>query len=1040
MVRSVHVRSIALLVVFALFATLIAPPYRLYAVALDAATDTDADVVTGQVDFVTRLNEDPTQQFNAPTGIAVGDYNNGAPGVFSAVADRDNNRVLLYDLTGMGPALVDNDGGAQNDNLPTTPVAVFGQTSLAVITPGTTQTTLRSPAGVAIAPLTTATGTPSVYVADTGNNRVVRFDLTTGFPAIGDSVNAQLVLGQTAFSNGTPGSGLGQMSAPQGVAVDTTNRVFVADTGNNRVLIFNNPTTNGQAAIAFLGGTVGTALNQLNTPTGVAVDAAGNLYVADTGNHRVLRFSPPFITGMAATKIFGSAAGVAGTSATALRGPTGVAVDSLNNVYIADKGNNRVLLFRQTATDSDLTADKVFGQANFTTSTANRGLAAPDFNTLNEPSAVATNPNRPASPLTDYRDLFVADTINHRALQYWTPEPNPTPTLISPTFVPASGIATIGPSGTPTTLFINGRDFASGATVTWQFGAVAPVVPVTLLAPDVTYIDSQRLSVTLPDTFFDALNVAAGVPSAGVPIVVSNPAALRFPALDPLTTAPANFPVCFPKPTITAAVDAATGNPATEAGSGGFILQITGTNFISDPAFPMTVSFNGAPLSGATIIDNVDPTPDEITVFVPFDRIAITEGTALPQAISIFVANAVPNPAGSCANVSTSAVSTFTLFSPAPTIISLDPPAVPQNNPEPIDLVITGTGFIPTGAGQTVVEFDGEVYASAVISNSGQILLPGIPASTFATEREIPIKVINPAVDEIGGGEASTTLPVIGDDRPLIISLIPNNKLVGSDAFLLTVNGRNFTLGTKVFWDGSERTVISISPDRTQLIVAISPEDLAVARTVQVTVDDPTDDLPASFPVTFTVNNPRPVIESLEPATIDPGASEFTLTIRGRDFVDGATATWNGAEIATVFISATELQAAVPANFISTEGSFPIVVTNPAPTVAPSEPRLFEVTSRANPNLQLGPLANRALGTPAFAVNATSLSDAPITYSTLTPDVCEVTDNLVTLLAIGTCTITANQEGNAEYAPANVSASFEVGEDSAFTVFLPLLR
>jgi hypothetical protein len=80
----------------------------------------------------------------------------------------------------------------------------------------------------------------------------------------------------------------------------------------------------------------------------VAIDPAGALYVADTANHRVLRYAPPFANGMAATMVFGQASfttAVAGNNRDELDTPAGVAVDHVGTVYTVDAGNERIISF-----------------------------------------------------------------------------------------------------------------------------------------------------------------------------------------------------------------------------------------------------------------------------------------------------------------------------------------------------------------------------------------------------------------------------------------------------------------------------------------------------------------------------------------------------------------------------------------------------------------------------------------------------------------------------------------------------------------------
>ena len=151
----------------------------------------------------------------------------------------------------------------------------------------------------------------------------------------------------------------------QGVATDSVGHVYLSDNGNSRVLGWRNMNAlvNGQGADLVLGqpdflsydcnqsmdGGFVASNATLCYPTGLAVDNAGNLYVADgTNNNRVLEYNTPFSTcvsfpcvGPAANLVFGG--GFAGLGQSGLDDPHGVAVDGSGNVYIADTHNNRVL-------------------------------------------------------------------------------------------------------------------------------------------------------------------------------------------------------------------------------------------------------------------------------------------------------------------------------------------------------------------------------------------------------------------------------------------------------------------------------------------------------------------------------------------------------------------------------------------------------------------------------------------------------------------------------------------------------------------------
>ncbi|WP_432524478.1 cell wall-binding repeat-containing protein [Kineococcus sp. SYSU DK006] len=189
----------------------------------------------------------------------------------------------------------------------------------------------------------------NVYVADTGNSVVEKID-TAG--------KVTIVAGSIAV-DGTPLPGIPadkKLRTPTGVAVDAAGNVYIADPGNDVVVKVAVPATAPAdgglegGALTVVAGKVGVEAPPLNgpatasaldDPTGVAVDAAGNVYIADTGNNKVEVVKGAELSIVAGAGHVGAPAPGPALSSP-LSGPTGVAVDGSGNVYIADTGNHVV--------------------------------------------------------------------------------------------------------------------------------------------------------------------------------------------------------------------------------------------------------------------------------------------------------------------------------------------------------------------------------------------------------------------------------------------------------------------------------------------------------------------------------------------------------------------------------------------------------------------------------------------------------------------------------------------------------------------------
>ena len=311
----------------------------------------------------------------------------GAGNVY--IADSGNHRIRKVDATGTITTLAGTKRrGFGGDGGPAV------------------QARLDNPLGVA------ADGAGNVYIADSDNHRIRKVDATGTITTFAGS-------GATGFHRGRFGGDGGpavraQLASPWGVAADGAGNVYIADTGNRfirKVDATGTITTfAGRGEIRFSGDGSPAVQAQLGYPRGVAADGAGNVYIADSDNHRIRKVDATgtitTFAGSGATGFVGGGfSGDGGPAVQAqLDSPSSVAADGAGNVYIADASNSRIRKVDATGT---ITAFAGTGMGLMTGWTGGDGGSAVQAQ-LAYPRSVATD---------GAGNVYIADSSLNRILK-----------------------------------------------------------------------------------------------------------------------------------------------------------------------------------------------------------------------------------------------------------------------------------------------------------------------------------------------------------------------------------------------------------------------------------------------------------------------------------------------------------------------------------------------------------------------------------------------------------------------------------------------
>jgi IPT/TIG domain len=261
----------------------------------------------------------------------------------------------------------------------------------------------------------------------------------------------------------------------------------------------------------------------------------------------------------------------------------------------------------------------------------------------------------------------------------------------------------------------------------------------------------------------------------------------------------------------------------------------------------------------------------------------------------------------------------------APSVGVLSPTTIAAGS-DPFVLVVDGDGFVQ---GSQVL-WNGTTRTTTFVSSN---------RLTAAITRQDVDQATNATVQVRNGAEASTGVgfPVY-NPTPYIYDLSPPHRVRGGGRFILTVTGSGFVMGSKVLWNGAERTTEYV--DHGTLTADIPASDVAsrTSATINVVSPPPTPYGALSpWAATFYATEPLPAITSLDPAQGTVGSGPTTLTIRGQNFVPGSRVYWDLCSPAvcvfdpnrTQYISSTELRISLTAQELSQAGRAYVHVENP---------------------------------------------------------------------------------------------------------------
>ena len=951
-----------------------------YAVAIDYAGNEYIDdynnnvfrKVTAATGIVTTFAGNGTQGYtgdnfpatSAELNIDWGAGTDGAGNVF--IADTNNNVIREVNaVTGIittvaGTCCASGGEGLQGyngDNIPATSAELF------------------LPEGVA----TDSSG--NIYIADYGNNRVREVNVATGVIT---------TVAGNGYGNGAHGTGgytgdngpatSAELTGPSAVALDAGGNIFIADFFNNvvrKVTVATGiiTTVAGDGTHGDTGDNGPATSAELGSPIGVAVDAAGDLYIDGYGTAGGSIRKVDAATGIITT-VAGGGNGCTGQTdsigdgcgaTSAIVGAQNLAVDGAGNLYIADGTNNRVrkvslttapIIFPQTAVNSN-SAALTFKVANIGTAPLNLSAITPSTN-FNVDSGTTTCSTSDAvaaggscvigvvfSPtaggaltgtltLTD-NALNVAGTTQQVVLNgtIGTVANNPVPTIT--TLLPTGTTAGSGAF----TLTVNGSGFINGSVVNFNGTPKATTyvsatqVTAAILATDVASVGTPAVTVTNPAPGGGTSNAV----TFNVTAAQTTPTVTVTPSPTSITTTQAL--------TVTVGVSGGSGNP-TPTGS----VTLTSGSYTSAAATlsggSATINIPAGSLAAGTDTLSVSYTPDS------------SSSSTYSSAIG---SNAV--------TVTTPAKITPTLtVTPSPTSIT-------STQALTVTVGVGGGGGHPTPTGSVTLTSGSYTSAAATLSGGGATI--NIPAGSLGAGTDTL------SVSYTPDSASSTTYNSATGSNTVSVTAATVQVIVGTSpaGLSFSVDGTSYSSAQTLSWTvGSSHTIATTSPQTsggTQNTFASWSDEGAISHSVTAPSSA------ASYTATFTTSYQLTTAASpASDGTVAPASGSYyaagtVVNLAATPNSSYIFSNWTGNVANSASASTTVTMNApqsVTANFAAVTASAAPIASLTAPAAFPS------TTTGATSVAQAATLANTgnaALAISGITITGTNPTDFAIT-------------------------------------------------------------